>query len=87
MLVIPEEWLRRLTTHHGPGQRDDPDLLRWTWQDGEWGVFVDRLTHVWQTVAWSPHRSATLRTEADPTDDDILAVALLADFIRHPETP
>lgn len=86
MVVIPDKWLNRLVSHHGQSQKDE-DLHRWTWQDGEWGVFLDRLTHVWQTVAWSPYRSVTLRTQADPTDEDIMAVALLAGFVRDPEAP
>lgn len=80
MLVIPDQWIDRLTAHQGEPPRKDADLDRWLWDDGEWGVYVERLTHAWQSVAWSPTRSVTLRTATDPDQRDIMAVARLAGF-------
>lgn len=73
----PAWWLPDLVDALGPAVKDD-DLDRWTWQDGDVGVFVDKLSLAWQTVAWSPRRSVTLRGQARPTDADVTAAVALA---------
>jgi hypothetical protein len=76
----PAWWLPALTDRLGPPEIDT-DLTRWTWQDGELGVFIDRLTHAWQTVAWAPRRSVTLRSIEQPSDADIERTVRLAGLL------
>lgn len=71
-----DQWLPVLVERLGPPEKD-PDLARWTWQDDELGVFVDKLTHAWQAVAWSPSRSATLRSLERPSGEDMLRLVRL----------
>lgn len=78
----PIWWLPDVVAVLGPAERD-PELDRWTWQDGEIGVFVDKLTHAWQTVAWSPRRSVTLRGLDRPTDADMIVTVNLAGLIEQ----
>lgn len=79
-------WLPRLVHRLGVPETD-PELQRWTWQDGELGVFVDQLTHAWQAVAWAPDRSVTLRSLAPPTDADLTMLADFAGLHTHGATP
>jgi hypothetical protein len=78
----PAWWLPDLVAVLGPAVKD-PDLDRWTWQDGDVGVFIDKLSLVWQTVAWSPRRSVTLRCSDRPTDADVNAAVTLAGLLRQ----
>jgi hypothetical protein len=73
----PAWWLPAIVAVLGPADKD-PVLDRWTWQEGDVGVFVDKLTHAWQTVAWTPRRSVTLRGQDKPGDADLSAAVALA---------
>jgi hypothetical protein len=73
----PVSWLPPVVIALGPPVKD-PELDRWTWYDGDVGVFVDKLTYAWQTVAWTPARSVTLRAQIAPSDADMTAVIALA---------
>lgn len=79
-------WLPGIVAALGRPEKD-PDLDRWTWQDGDIGVFADKLTHAWQTVAWTPQRSVTLRGQQPPTAFDMLAVVDLAGLLPPGNTP
>jgi hypothetical protein len=78
----PAWWLPELVAALGPAHKD-PDLNRWTWDDGDVGVFIDKLSLAWQTVVWSPHRSVTLRGRDRPTDADVTAAVALAGLHHH----
>lgn len=75
-------WLPNVVAELGPAEKD-PELERWTWQDGDVGVFVDKLTHAWQAVAWTPMRSVTLRGRECPSDADMVTLVRLAELTRH----
>lgn len=79
----PIWWLPKLVAVLGPAEKD-PDLDRWTWMDGEAGVLVDKLSHAWQAVAWSPRRSVTLRALDRPTDADMTTTIALAGLFGDP---
>lgn len=71
-------WLPDLVARLGSAETTPDDRERWTWQDGDVGVFIDKHTSAWQAVAWTPLRSMTLRTTTRPTDAEIGRMVLLA---------
>ena len=83
----PVWWLPDLVSRLGPPETSPDDRERWTWQDGELGVFVDKLTHVWQVVAWTPDRSVTLRSLERPSDAETGRMVMLAGLHDHRITP
>jgi len=77
-------WLDTLTDRLGTPEHDYEGVMnRWTWQDGDYGILMDRLTTVWQIVAWTPVRSVTVRSVALPDDRDCSTVVILAGLDVH----
>lgn len=81
----PVWWLPLLVVRLGLPETD-PGLDRWTWQDGELGVYIEHLTHAWQTAVWARTRSVTLRSLERPCDADLMAVVKLVGLDREPGT-
>lgn len=72
-------WLRDLVSALGEPEADHQGgRTRWMWHDGEVGVVLDRLSRVWQVVAFGPARSVTLRTETTPNELQIRDAVALA---------
>jgi hypothetical protein len=72
-------WLRETTARLGLPETSAAGMMRrWLWSDGEVGVVIDRPSHTWQVVAFTPARSVTLRSSTEPTDRQIRAVVELA---------
>jgi hypothetical protein len=75
-------WLKELSARLGEPVIDRLGTMdRWLWHDGEVGVVIDKLTKVWQVVAFTPQRSVTLRSADAPTERQIRAAVALADPI------
>jgi hypothetical protein len=84
-LQFSTQWLASVVAALGEPVKD-PDLMRWTWRDGDVGVFIDQLTHAWQTVAWTPEHSVTLRGRRCPNDIEVYAVVSLARLTKQRPT-
>jgi hypothetical protein len=77
-IEIPR-WLREATVKLGQPEIDRKGRLRrWLWRDGETGVVLDRQTHIWQLVVFTPKASVTFRSIHEPNDADIRQATDLA---------
>jgi hypothetical protein len=76
-------WLPRVVAVLGSAEYDEHgELRRWLWQDGEMGVVLDKHTHAYQAVVFTPVRSLTMRSVVEPSEaevDDLVSVVGLAD--------
>lgn len=77
----PPRWLREVTARLGLPRCDhDPveRTRRWLWRDGDVGVIVECRGRIWQAVAFTPVRSALLRSGEPPIDAQLCTLTALA---------
>jgi hypothetical protein len=78
------EWLSALADQLGlPEHLTEDETRRWLWDEGERGIRIDKLTHAWQVVCWSPLRSVTVRSIAEPDDETCSGAVSLAALGTH----
>lgn len=73
----PGRWLPDLITRLGVPETSSDVRERWTWHGGDVGVSIEKLTQAWLAVAWTPHRSITMRCTARPTDPEFGRLVML----------
>jgi hypothetical protein len=77
--VDQPRWLREAVSKMGQPETDTKGRLRrWLWRDGETGVVIDRQTHIWQLVVFTPRTSVTYRSVHEPDDIEIRLASNLA---------